>query len=401
MRDRDDLPVGYELVYANGSHFVLPQRAAKQWRKHVERRTQREVEALREQQKASAKELEEGKKAAEPEPSLPAFPDEPPPRWHRVLPDFAAAIRSLSEDGVKARSPDREARERLVTIGQRLAALGPDREIGRPDGWKSALADLEARMPNFRAPVALVRNALRLAEVTNTPTRIPPLLLLGPPGVGKTLFSQRLAELMAVPHATIAFDQPSAGSALRGADKFWSNSESGLLFQLVCLGAMANPVILLDELDKSAGSSTKHDLDPLAQLHGALERQTARHIKDISVDIEFDASLVTYVATANSLHGIGMPLLSRFEIFSIAPPSGDDAIEVARRLIDQVLHQLKLEDRISFDPKCAYVLARMSPRLMLRTVERLAAAALQDKQRRVDVEQVWNELEPADRPRLH
>src|ERR1700704_2280910 len=97
------------------------------------------------------------------------------------------------------------------------------------------------------------------------------MLLLGPPGVGKTYFSHRVAQLLGAPHADIAFDQPTAGSQLRGSDKDLGNSSSGLLFNLICMGDCANPVLLLDELDKSGVTGNRWELDPLNQLHGALE----------------------------------------------------------------------------------------------------------------------------------
>lgn len=396
MTDRDYLPAGYQVTFEPIGRLALPIPVAQQLQAQSEEKSERAREELREkqQEKMAAAQAERGGQAPPP-------PDEPPPGWHRVLPDYAKVIRSLSEDAVTGRTPDREVRERLVAIGRRLAELGPDRQVGRPDGWRSAIKSLGAQMPNFRAPIDLVRNALRLADITGVPPRIPPILLLGPPGVGKTLFSQRLAELLAVPHATIPFDQPSAGSQLRGSDKYWVNSECGLLFNLVCMGTLANPVVLLDELDKSVTTGSRRDIDPLAQLHGALEAQTARRIKDVSVDIEFDASLASYVATANSLRGLGLPLLSRFEVFEIEPPNRDEAVEVARQVTDQVLERLKLKGLLSVDPKAAYVLAHLSPRLMLRMVERLAAAALSEKRSRISAEQVWNQLGPAEGPRLH
>jgi ATP-dependent Lon protease len=143
-------------------------------------------------------------------------------------------------------------------------------------------------------------------------------------------------------------------------------------------------------------------MDPLAQLHGDLEPQTARCMQDISTDIEFDASLVSYVATANSLRGIGAPLLSRFEIFVIGPPGPHEAVQVARHVIDSGLRRLGLQERVRFERRCAYVLAHMSPRLMQRSVELLAAAALRDEAGVVREDDAlralgWGE----DGPRLH
>jgi ATP-dependent Lon protease len=102
----------------------------------------------------------------------------------------------------------------------------------------------------------------------------------------------------------IAFDQPSASSELRGSQSHWASSSTGLLFNMICMGDCANPVVVLDEMDKSCVSGGTGESDPLAPLHGALEPETARRMLDVSVHIEFDASHVTYIATANTVHSL-------------------------------------------------------------------------------------------------
>lgn len=308
----------------------------------------------------------------------------------RVLHGYDMLADENHREEICKRRSEKEEQDRMRALLEKLATRGPDRRVGRPQGWRGSLEALEVLLPHFRAPLGLVRNSLALSEASSVPVRIPPLLLLGPPGVGKTLFSHRLAEMLGVPQASIAFDQANAGSQLFGSDKYWANTQAGLLFQLLCEGEYANPVVLLDELDKAAvGSSGSRALDPLAQLHGALEIQTARRAKDVSTDIEFDASLVTYVATANSLRGMGLPLLSRFEIFAIDPPTQSEAVGIARQIAQQAERRLGLTEPVAFDRKCFYVLAHMSPRLMVRTVDKAVAEAVAQKRRTVSEQDVW------------
>jgi ATP-dependent Lon protease len=199
----------------------------------------------------------------------------------------------------------------------------------------------------------------------------------------------------------VQFDQPSAGSQLRGSDKYWGNSEPGLLFNLICLGETANPVVLLDEMDKAGEESSTHAMNPLAQLHGALEAETARCLTDVSVDVEFDASLAVYIGTANSLRGLGAPILSRMEVFVIEPPGTHEAIDIAAGIAQSILTHLGLQGRVEFERTAIYSLAHLSPRLMARTAEKAVAAAMASGRRRIGEPELWNELGAGSELRLH
>lgn len=315
----------------------------------------------------------------------------PPARgFYRVLPrmDLKTYADETSFD-----TPDTDIRERRSNLAKQLYKLGPDRKLAHPKRWRTQVAELEVRLPNFVKPIRIVRNALALAATTGKPVRIPPLLLIGPPGVGKTYFSQSLAQMLQAPHFTVSFDQPSAGSQLRGSDKHWGNTESGLLFNQICLGTHANPVVLLDEIDKAMRYERSDALDPLAQLHSVLEPQSSARLIDISTEIEFDASQVTYIATANTLHGLTVPILSRFEVLEIPPPTRLEAVDIARGLSDALLHRLGLQNKIKIHHKVSYVLSAMSPRRMKATLEKVVANAVYMQTSVITEAHVWQEVE--------
>lgn len=317
---------------------------------------------------------------------------EPSTDCHRVLLQFDALHSGAFLNDRRHRSADADISKRLESMVERLVLSGPDRIYGRTGYSRDHLDALEQEMPHFRQPLRLLKQTLALAEAAPLPVRIPPILLLGPPGLGKTYFSQRVAELVGVPHAAISLDQPSAGNALAGSDSHWGNSSTGLLFELLCQGEYANPVVLLDELDKATVDSTAQANKPLAELHGVLEPVTARRMADKSVGIQFDASLVTYIATANSVRGIEPSILSRFEIFVINPPEPREAVETARRVAASVLKRIGLDQQVRLERKCHYLLAHLTPRQMMRTVEKAVATAVSERRDVIQEDDLWPEL---------
>lgn len=144
--------------------------------------------------------------------------------WHRVLPKLADLARDVQTEDDVGRSADKDVNQRRRRVVEKLLTLGPDRRVALPQDWRLALDELEAGRPNVRAPIRSIRNALPLASATETAPRIPPQLLLGAPGLGKTHYSHRVAEIFGSTHAAVQFDQPSAGWQRRGC----SNSGRGI-----------------------------------------------------------------------------------------------------------------------------------------------------------------------------
>ncbi len=402
------VPEGFERVRVNPETWLLlPLKTAAEVREAAQRSAWSEEDRRANDARWRQAEVEkaEKKKSADAARKLhdrrAALRAKPKAGSYRVLPQLLELASQLTDPHAMERSADKDVNQRRRRLLERLVELGPDRRIALPENWRTVVDDLEMTLPHFRAPIRTLRHSLALADATGTPPRVPPLLLLGPPGLGKTYFSHRVAEMFGSTHSSIQFDQPSAGTALRGTDKHWGNTESGLLFNAICLGKVANPVILLDEMDKATSSSGQHQIDPLAQLHGALERETSQRLLDVSVDVSFDASLTVYIGTANSLRGIGSPLTSRMEVFVIGPPDKWEAIELARRISSRVLQGLKLEGRVEFDYRSLCLLSHLSPRRMTRSAEQAIAAAVADQRAKIGEDDLWSEVDGGPASDLH
>lgn len=273
---------------------------------------------------------------------------------------------------LKARTPDRDIHKRIEALYQRIKPKGNRRALAKPDLDLVGFNRLYQAFPHFSAVLDLVREQLAFAELTGKPFLIPPILLAGNPGIGKTRFSQELAQALGTIIRRLPFDNGQSGVSLLGADKHWANTSYGSVFELVVLGEYANPVILLDEIDKA---SKRREGDALASLHSLLEPVTSEHVRDISLDFEFNASQVIWIATANELDRIPQTLRSRFQEFWIEQPTGAEALQMAEAVALDLHELMELPD---FEPPARQVvsfIAHLSAREQTQALKRAYAAA--------------------------
>ena len=163
-------------------------------------------------------------------------------------------------------------------------------------------------------------------------------------------------------------------SNLHGSDRHWGNARPGLLFDLLVMGSHANPVLLLDEVDKVSSSGGRYN--PLTPLFSALEPTTSIRSRDQCMDFEFDASRVIYLATANSLKGIPDPLLSRFHLIHAVEPDLRASLGIARAIFRRVLEERQLNDFETAPDRLLLELADRSPRLIRKALELAVARAV-------------------------
>jgi len=188
-----------------------------------------------------------------------------------------------------------------------------------PSGWLGCCNTLDSSFPNFSEVIDFIRSQLALASISNQVLKLPPILLVGDAGIGKTEFMLTLANLFDTKLSVIDVANSQSGSALAGSENFWGNTKPGQLFESLVFGEVANPIVMLDEIDKVVANSA---YNPLSALHALLEERQAKQFKDLSVpEIKIDASHVVWIATANKLNSIEKPICDRFTTFHIETPS--------------------------------------------------------------------------------
>lgn len=270
--------------------------------------------------------------------------------------------------------PGKEDKERNGDIYCALADKGPVRRLAQGMDDLKELDTLEQALPHLREVIAFVRSQIQLSRANKDGLYIPPILLAGDPGVGKTHFAQELAGLLGMPVHLQSMDSDVSNAAFLGSDKKWSNSQMGVLFELIGLGEYANPMIILDELDKAS----RHNSGGLAtqSLHSLLEPVSARNVRDVSLEIEFDASRVFWMATANEPELIAAPLRSRFKEFWIEQPSAAEAIQMAQAMVSRVVPELAPADFQIPGRPFAVQLAHLSAREIYQALREAVAKAV-------------------------
>jgi len=211
---------------------------------------------------------------------------------------------------------------------------------------------------------------------------LPPMLIVGPPGVGKTRFARRLSELTSVPHAIVNAAGATDNRDFSGTARGWASAHPSRVVEFMIDADCANPIVIVDEIDKFAGGPRNGNIPQT--LLAMLAPETCGRFRDEGLNVEIDLSHVNWILTANDTRNLDWPLLTRLKTVTLPLPAARHAEGMVNFILIDAISKMKSKIHIDGDlePEIRDALVRAArsgatPRTIAAMVERSIAIKMQ------------------------
>ncbi|PHS72136.1 MAG: hypothetical protein COB22_05385 [Cycloclasticus sp.] len=191
---------------------------------------------------------------------------------------------------------------------------------------------LDQEFPWYLELTKKITNNLLIRQLGKGSFFIPPLLILGAAGIGKTSYVKRLAELSGVPHQILSLAGQNDNKYLQGTARGWSSGQPSMPVSLINDSKCANPIVMIDELDKAGGSD--HNGRSVDSLLTLFEPSSAKKVFDEFLLGHADLSHITWICTGNDISQMPRTILSRLDVVTVKGPEPEHYPAIIKKSIN-------------------------------------------------------------------
>lgn len=214
------------------------------------------------------------------------------------------------------------------------------------DKLASVRSVLEFEYPWLLPLTSIAMDAMEVQcriKMESVPMEVPSILVLGPPGIGKTDWCRRFSELFGNAHRILTLGGKQSSATIRSSERVWSTAGPSALISTILQENTANPLIVLDEIDKvGSGDANGNVQDTLLQL---TEKSSSKNVYDDFLEGVVDLSGIQWLATANRQEDISEPLCNRFRIVTVGCPEPKYARSISLSVKKRIASEWNIKER--------------------------------------------------------